>query len=74
MIGVSAGTAIQSVKTYGEGSAFGILYFKNSVGLAQKKIADGGVNGTGLEDVRNGTDCLQNEYNGGKVTGFGFVP
>jgi len=42
-------------------------------GLAQKKISDGGVNGTGLTDVRNGTKCLLSSYNGGKMPAFGFV-
>lgn len=55
LIGVSAGTAIQSKTTYGGGSSFGILYFSNSVGLAPNTVADG----HGLDDVRNGTDCLQ---------------
>lgn len=45
--------------TFGEGSSFGALYFKNSVGLASKKVSDGAVNGTGLKDIRNGTRSLQ---------------
>jgi cyanophycinase len=69
LIGVSAGTAIQSVNTYGGGSSFGILYFSNSVGLAPNPVKDG----NGLDDVRNGTDCLQWEENGAKLPGFGFV-
>lgn len=59
--------------TYGDGSSFGQLYFTNSYGLAQKQVADGAVGGSGLEDVRNGTDCLLNDYNGGKMPGFGYV-
>jgi cyanophycinase-like exopeptidase len=41
--------------------------------LAPKKISDGGINGTGLSDLRNGTKSLQYSYNGGKMTSFGFV-
>jgi len=55
LVGVSAGTAVQAKTTYGGGSSFGILYFSNLVGLAYNKVADG----HGLDDVRNGTDCLQ---------------
>jgi cyanophycinase len=57
LIGVSAGTAIQSTIMYGGGSSFGILYFSNSLGLAPNSIASG----NGLNDMRNGTDCLQYE-------------
>lgn len=46
-------------KTFGSGSSFGTLYFKNLVGLAPKKVTDGGINGTGLTDNRNGTKSLQ---------------
>lgn len=63
-----------SSPTYGGGSSFGQLYFANSVGLAPKSVTDGGVNGTGLSDVRNGTKGIQYEDNGGFVTGFDFVP
>lgn len=55
--------------TYGGGSAHGILYFSNSVGLASNSVVDG----NGLDDVRNGTDCLQYSENGAKLQGFGFV-
>jgi cyanophycinase-like exopeptidase len=41
--------------------------------LAQKKITDGGVNGSGLADVRNGTKSLQYYENAGKMPAFGFV-
>ena len=44
-----------------------------SYGLAQKKISDGEVNGTGLRDVRNGTKSLLSYNNGGKMPAFGFV-
>jgi hypothetical protein len=40
-IGVSAGTAINSVTTYGGGSSFGILYFMKTIGLAPKQVIDG---------------------------------
>ncbi len=57
--GTSAGTMIWSNPAYGGGSPFGHLYFSQSVGLAPKKISDGAVGGTGLDDVRNGTSGLQ---------------
>lgn len=57
LVGVSAGTAVQSKTIYGGGSPFGILYFSNLVGLAPNSISSG----NGLNDVRNGTDCLQYE-------------
>ena len=41
IIGVSAGTAFQTVNTFGGGSSFGILYFSNLVGLAPNKIGEG---------------------------------
>lgn len=69
VVGVSAGTAVNSKIIYGGGSSFGILYFSNSVGLAPNSVA----NGAGLDDLRNGTDCLQYEENGAKLDGFGFV-
>ena len=69
LVGVSAGTAVQSRISYGGGSPFGILYFTNSVGLAPNNLADG----HGLDDVRNGTDCLQYSENGARIAGFGFV-
>lgn len=59
--------------TYGDGSSFGHLYFTISWGLAEKQVADGAVDGSGLVDIRNGTDCLLSDYNGGKMPGFGFV-
>ena len=68
-MGVSAGTAIQTPVIYGGGSSFGILYFSNLVGLAPNSIASG----NGLNDLRNGTDCLQFEENGAKLQGFGFI-
>jgi hypothetical protein len=39
VVGVSAGTTVQSKYSYGGGSSFGILYFTNSVGLAPLTIA-----------------------------------
>lgn len=68
--GTSAGTAIMSNPTYGEGIPFGHIYFANRAGLAPKQVSDGGVNGTGLKDTRNGTSGLQCEDNGGFVPGF----
>lgn len=50
------------------------MYFASRVGLAPKKVTDGGVNGTGLADTRNGTRGLQYQDNGGIMPGFGFVP
>lgn len=72
--GSSAGTAIQSSPTYGEGASFGHLYFANSQGLANKSVRDGGVNGSGLQDMRAPIDSLQNSDNGGKMSGFAFAP
>lgn len=60
-------------QTFGQGSSFGILHYSKSYGLAPKKISDGGVNGTGLLDIRNGTNSLLSYYNGGKMPAFGFV-
>lgn len=59
--------------TYGSGSSFGQLYFQNSYHLAQKSVKDGAFGGTGLDDIRNGTQGLLYDYNGGKMPGFGFV-
>lgn len=60
-------------QTFGSGASFGILYFKNSIGLAPKKVTDGAVNGTGLADDRNGTKSLQYYDNSGKMPSFGFL-
>jgi cyanophycinase len=57
--GSSAGSMVWANQTFGSGASFGALYFKNLVGLAPKKVSDGGVNGTGLSDDRNGTKSLQ---------------
>lgn len=38
--GTSAGSMIWSAQTYGGGDSFGSLYFRNSIGLAQKKVTD----------------------------------
>jgi cyanophycinase-like exopeptidase len=59
LAGTSAGSMVWTAQTFGGGSSFGLLYFKNSVGLAPKRVVDGGVNGTGLLDDRNGTRSLQ---------------
>lgn len=57
---------------YGGGISYGHLYFSFSVGLAPKKVSDGGVGGSGLSDDRNGTKGLEYEDNGGLISGFGF--
>ncbi len=59
--------------TYGGGSPYGALYFAKSYGLATKTVPDARVNGTGLNDTRNGTDCLQSRENGGKMPGFKWI-
>ncbi|GGI15573.1 cyanophycinase [Gottfriedia solisilvae] len=56
--GTSAGTSVQSPKTYGEGISYGYLYFNK---LASKKISD-----VSLADSTH-------PDNGGYTTGFGFV-
>jgi len=55
VVTVSAGTAALSRLIYGGGSSFGQMYFSQSKGLAKNTIASG----NGLNDLRNGTDCLQ---------------
>ena len=57
LVGVSAGTAVQSRVIYGGGSSFGILYFSNFVGLDPHNIGDP----SGFNDLRNGTKGLQYE-------------
>lgn len=59
---------------YGGGITYGHLYFAAQVGLAQKNVSDGGVNGTGLADTRNGTSGLRYSDNGGIMPGFNFTP
>ena len=44
---------------YGGGISYGHLYFSTRVGLAPKNISDGGINGSSIEDVRNGTKGIQ---------------
>jgi cyanophycinase len=72
--GTSAGSMIMCSPTYGGGLTYGHLYFAAKVGLAPKQVADGGVNGTHLDDVRNGTKGLQYSDNGGMMPGFNFTP
>ena len=55
VVGVSAGTTIQSKYSYGGGSSFGILYFTNSLGLAPLSISQN----EGMVDSRTGTESLQ---------------
>lgn len=40
VVGTSAGSMIWGDTTFGSGSSFGVLYFKNSIGLAPKNITD----------------------------------
>lgn len=72
--GTSAGSMIMCNPTYGSGMSYGHLYFSVKAGLAIKQVSDGGVNGTGLEDTRNGTKGLQYQDNGGIMPGFSFAP
>lgn len=74
LAGTSAGSMVMCSPLYGSGISYGHLYFAAKVGLAPKKVADGGVNGTTLSDVRNGTKGLQYEDNGGTMPGFNFLP
>lgn len=74
MSGTSAGSMIMCSPIYGNGITYGHLYFANKVGLARKNVSDGGVNGTGLSDTRNGTSGLQYGDNGGIMPGFNMVP
>jgi cyanophycinase len=55
LVTVSAGTAAMGKTTFGGGSSFGHLFFANTPGLAPLQISDN----HGLNDVRNGTKCLQ---------------
>lgn len=57
VVGVSAGTTVQSKYSYGGGSSFGILYFTNSAGLAPITIQQN----EGMVDLRKGTESLQYE-------------
>lgn len=57
--GTSAGSMIMCSPIYGSGITYGHMYFAAKVGLAEKKVADGAVNGTTLSDTRNGTHGLQ---------------
>ena len=59
LVGTSAGSMIMCSPIYGEGSAYGHLYFAAKVGLAPKQVADGVQNGTNLHDIRSGTSGLQ---------------
>lgn len=72
--GTSAGSMIMCSPIYGDGISYGHLYFSSSSGLAPKMVSDGGVNGTGTSDLRNGTNCTQYQDNGGTMSGFGLVP
>lgn len=67
MAGTSAGSMIQGNAMFGEGVAYGYLYF--NANLAPKALGSS----TGLKDDRNGTSALAYFDNGGKMTGFGFA-
>lgn len=69
LVTVSAGTAAMASTTYGGGSPFGILYFSRSQGLAPLSVKDN----YGMNDIRNGSDCLQYDENGARLKSFGFV-
>jgi cyanophycinase len=73
-VGTSAGSMAMCSPIYGDGNSYGHLYFAGSIGLANKNISDGGINGTGTSDTRNGTSGLQYDYNGGMMIGFNFIP
>jgi cyanophycinase len=60
-------------ETFGGGSAFGVLYFANGVGLAPKKIADAETGEDSICDTRNGTDSLQYDENGVRMQAIGLI-
>ena len=64
---------IWGIYTFGGGSAFGMLYFRNSVGLAPKNIADAEIGDDAICDTRNGTDSLQYDYNGVVMPAIGLI-
>jgi hypothetical protein len=64
---------IYSQQLFGYGNTYGAIYFAGSVGLAQKHITDSEIGGTTLSDIRNGTNCLQYNTNGGKMPAFDWV-
>lgn len=63
--GTSAGAAIMSKRTYGEGYSYGYFYFN-----ADLKECDIGET---LQDDRDGTNSFRYSDNGGHMQGFGFV-
>jgi cyanophycinase-like exopeptidase len=63
--GTSAGAAIQSNPTYGEGYSYGYYYF--NADLKTCRI------GEQLVDDRDGTNSFRYDENGGYMKGFGFV-
>lgn len=65
--GTSAGTAIQGNIVYGEGSAYGYIYF--NANLAEKPVNSE----TGLKDDVDGRNVLAYSENGGKMMGLGFA-
>ena len=67
MAGTSAGTMVQGQTMYGEGSAYGYMYFN---GQLATKSAD---SLTGLKNDLAGNTDLAYWQNGGKMPGFGFA-
>lgn len=65
--GTSAGTAVQGQMVYGEGSAYGYIYF--NANLAEKAVNSE----TGLKDDVEGRNVLAYSENGGKMMGLGFA-
>lgn len=67
MAGTSAGTMVQGQMMYGEGSAYGYMYFN---GQLATKPAD---SLTGLKNDLAGNSDLAYWQSGGKMPGFGFA-
>jgi cyanophycinase len=63
--GTSAGAAIQSDPTFGEGRSYGYIFF--NADLKWCSI------GEELVDDREGTDSFRYQENGAFMKGFGFV-
>jgi cyanophycinase-like exopeptidase len=56
--GTSAGAEIWSKQTFGGGDPFGVVYYQNLIGLAQKTVQDSRIGGDGLSDTRYGNNSL----------------
>ncbi|MEY8765908.1 MULTISPECIES: cyanophycinase [Francisella] len=83
IVGTSAGMAVMGNMTFGgvDDSAkdsFGILYFNQSQGLAQKQVKDGELDGTSFADQRTNSNPqlveIQHQENGGKMFGLNMLP